>query len=107
MVLASWKIAPALMCGNAVVYKPSELAPVTGVFLADILHHAGLPPGVLSVVHVSFGLSSMQECSCCEYFACSIQDNWLTKLQFMHFDPFNSFHLPSLLLISFSRFYTV
>ncbi|VDN02023.1 unnamed protein product [Thelazia callipaeda] len=47
---ASWKIAPALMCGNVVVYKPSPLAPITSVLLAQILQAAGLPDGVLSVL---------------------------------------------------------
>ncbi|EFO25562.1 aldehyde dehydrogenase [Loa loa] len=50
MLTASWKIAPALMCGNAVLYKPSPFAPVTGVLLAQILQAAGLPDGVLSVL---------------------------------------------------------
>uniref|UniRef100_A0A0R3RVF2 Aldedh domain-containing protein n=1 Tax=Elaeophora elaphi TaxID=1147741 RepID=A0A0R3RVF2_9BILA len=45
MQTAAWKIAPALMCGNAVVYKPSPFAPVTSVLLAQILQAAGLPDG--------------------------------------------------------------
>lgn len=54
MQTASWKIAPALMCGNAVIYKPSPFAPVTSVLLAQILQAAGLPDSVLSVLQVHF-----------------------------------------------------
>ncbi|MCP9257640.1 NAD/NADP-dependent betaine aldehyde dehydrogenase [Dirofilaria immitis] len=50
MQTASWKIAPALMCGNAVIYKPSSFAPLTSVVLAQILQAAGLPDGVLSIL---------------------------------------------------------
>ncbi|VDM42010.1 unnamed protein product [Toxocara canis] len=50
MQTASWKIAPALMCGNAVIYKPSPLAPLSSLVLALILQKAGLPDGILSVV---------------------------------------------------------
>ncbi len=50
LVIASWKIAPALACGNTVIVKPAQLTPVTVLLLADILMKAGLPPGVLSVL---------------------------------------------------------
>ena len=50
LVIASWKIAPALACGNTIVVKPAQLTPVTVLMLADILMEAGLPPGVLSVL---------------------------------------------------------
>jgi len=46
-----WKIAPALAFGNAVVWKPSELTPLCAVRVAEVLEEAGLPPGVLNVVH--------------------------------------------------------
>ncbi len=50
LVIASWKIAPALACGNTVVVKPAQLTPLSLLRLADILMEAGLPPGVLSVL---------------------------------------------------------
>ena len=50
LVIASWKIAPALACGNTVVVKPAQLTPLSVLMLADILMEAGLPPGVLSVL---------------------------------------------------------
>lgn len=46
----SWKTAPALACGNSVVYKPSPLSPVTPLILAEILKSAGLPDGVFNVI---------------------------------------------------------
>jgi betaine-aldehyde dehydrogenase len=50
LVIASWKIAPALACGNTVVVKPAQLTPLSVLILADILMEAGLPPGVISVL---------------------------------------------------------
>ena len=50
LVIASWKIAPALACGNTVVVKPAQLTPLSLLRLADILMETGLPPGVLSVL---------------------------------------------------------
>jgi betaine-aldehyde dehydrogenase len=48
--IACWKAAPALACGNAMIFKPAELTPFTAVKLAEILEEAGLPPGVFQVV---------------------------------------------------------
>ncbi len=50
LVIASWKIAPALACGNTVVVNPAQLTPLSVLKLADILMEAGLPSGVLSVL---------------------------------------------------------
>ena len=50
LLMVAWKIAPALAAGNTVVLKPAEFTPLTALCLAEIAHHAGLPPGVLNVV---------------------------------------------------------
>jgi acyl-CoA reductase-like NAD-dependent aldehyde dehydrogenase len=49
-VIASWKIAPALACGNTAVVKPASQTPLTALWIADVLGEAGLPAGALSVV---------------------------------------------------------
>jgi len=49
-LLFAWKTVPALLCGNAQVVKPASTAPLTPLALAECLHEAGLPPGVLNVV---------------------------------------------------------
>lgn len=49
-VIASWKIAPALACGNTAVVKPASQTPLTALALAEILYEAGLPEGTLSVL---------------------------------------------------------
>jgi aminomuconate-semialdehyde/2-hydroxymuconate-6-semialdehyde dehydrogenase len=51
LYLLSWKIAPALAVGNTAVAKPSELTPMTAYLLCEICREAGLPPGVLNIVH--------------------------------------------------------
>jgi len=48
--IACWKAAPALACGNAMIFKPAELTPLTAMRLADALKEAGLPDGVFNVV---------------------------------------------------------
>ncbi len=48
--IACWKAAPALACGNAMIFKPAELTPLSAVKLEEILLEAGLPPGVFQVV---------------------------------------------------------
>ncbi|HWL95175.1 MAG TPA: aldehyde dehydrogenase [Phycisphaerae bacterium] len=51
LYLLSWKIAPAIATGNTAVAKPSEVTPMTAYMLSEICIEAGLPPGVLNVVH--------------------------------------------------------
>ncbi len=48
--IACWKLAPALACGNSMVFKPSETTPLSALKLAEILHESGLPAGVFNVV---------------------------------------------------------
>lgn len=50
-LLSTWKLAPALAAGNPVILKPAEWAPLTASMLGDLANEAGLPPGVLNVVH--------------------------------------------------------
>jgi len=50
IAIPAWKVAPALAFGNTVVLKPAELVPGSAWALADILHRAGLPPGVFNLV---------------------------------------------------------
>ncbi|MDP1529540.1 MAG: aldehyde dehydrogenase [Rhodoferax sp.] len=50
MIMAAWKIGPALAAGNSVVLKPSEKSPLTALRLAELALEAGLPPGVFNVV---------------------------------------------------------
>lgn len=51
LYLLTWKIAPAIACGNTVVCKPSELTPRTASLLGEVLNEAGLPKGVVNIVH--------------------------------------------------------
>ena len=51
LYLFTWKIAPAIAAGNCVVAKPSEITPLTAFLLGEILQEAGLPKGVLNIVH--------------------------------------------------------
>ncbi|MBD8872910.1 aldehyde dehydrogenase [Rhodanobacter sp. DHB23] len=51
LYLFTWKIAPALAAGNAVVAKPSEITPCTAALLGELSTEAGFPPGVLNIVH--------------------------------------------------------
>ncbi|MEO8069032.1 MAG: aldehyde dehydrogenase family protein, partial [Flavobacteriales bacterium] len=51
LYLFTWKIAPALAAGNCVVAKPSEVTPMTAYMLSALCNEAGIPPGVLNIVH--------------------------------------------------------
>lgn len=50
LLMAAWKIAPALACGNTVVLKPAETTPLTALKLAEIIQEADLPPGVVNII---------------------------------------------------------
>ena len=50
LLMACWKVAPALACGNTVVLKPSEYTPLTALVLAELCKEAGVPDGVVNVV---------------------------------------------------------
>ncbi len=50
LLMAAWKIAPALAAGNTVVLKPAEQTPLTALLLAEVCNEAGLPPGVVNIV---------------------------------------------------------
>jgi aminomuconate-semialdehyde/2-hydroxymuconate-6-semialdehyde dehydrogenase len=60
LLLLTWKVAPALVCGNTVVVKPSEETPATATLLAEAMKEAGVPNGVYNVVH-GFGPDSAGE----------------------------------------------
>ena len=51
LLLFTWKVAPALACGNTIVAKPSEETPGSATLLAEVMHEAGLPAGVFNLVH--------------------------------------------------------
>ena len=50
LLMAAWKLAPALACGNTVVLKPAETTPLTALLFAEICEQAGLPAGVVNIV---------------------------------------------------------
>jgi aminomuconate-semialdehyde/2-hydroxymuconate-6-semialdehyde dehydrogenase len=60
LLLMTWKVAPALACGNTVVVKPSEETPSTATLLGEVMKEAGVPDGVYNVVH-GFGPGSAGE----------------------------------------------
>lgn len=60
LLLLTWKVAPALACGNTVVVKPSEETPASATLLAEVMQSAGIPAGVYNVVH-GFGSNSAGE----------------------------------------------
>lgn len=59
-LLMTWKVGPALACGNTVVVKPSEETPQTTALLGEVMNAVGIPPGVFNVVH-GFGPGSAGE----------------------------------------------
>ncbi len=59
-LLMTWKVGPALACGNAVIVKPSEETPATALLLAEVMRDVGIPAGVYNVVH-GFGPQSTGE----------------------------------------------
>lgn len=60
LLLMTWKVAPALACGNTVVVKPSEETPATATLLGEVMQAVGMPAGVYNVVH-GFGENSAGE----------------------------------------------
>ena len=60
LLLLTWKLAPALAMGNCIVAKPSEETPGTATLLAEVIHDAGVPPGVFNLLH-GFGPNSTGE----------------------------------------------
>ena len=50
LLMAAWKIAPALACGNTVVLKPAETTPLTAMKLSELIRDAGVPPGVVNII---------------------------------------------------------
>ena len=60
LLLMTWKVGPALACGNTVVVKPSEETPGTATLLGEVMNKVGVPPGVYNVVH-GFGSGSAGE----------------------------------------------
>ena len=50
LYLLTWKIAPAIACGNTVICKPSELTPMTAYLLTDCIIESGIPPGVINII---------------------------------------------------------
>lgn len=60
LLLMTWKVGPALACGNAVVVKPSEETPTTATLLGEVMNEAGVPKGVYNIIH-GFGPDSAGE----------------------------------------------
>ena len=60
LLLMTWKVGPALACGNTVIVKPSEETPATATLLGEVMNEVGMPTGVYNVVH-GFGPDSAGE----------------------------------------------
>ena len=60
LLLMTWKVGPALACGNTVVVKPSEETPATATLLGEVMNEVGIPPGVYNVIN-GFGGGSTGE----------------------------------------------
>src|SRR3546814_2517576 len=60
LLLMTWKVGPALACGNTVVIKPSEETPRTAALLGEVMNTVGVPEGVYNVVH-GFGSGRSEE----------------------------------------------
>ncbi|CAG9169194.1 2-hydroxymuconic semialdehyde dehydrogenase [Cupriavidus laharis] len=60
LLLMTWKVGPALACGNTVIVKPSEETPATATLLGEVMAHVGIPNGVYNVLH-GFGPGSAGE----------------------------------------------
>ena len=60
LLLMTWKVGPALACGNTVIVKPSEETPATATLLGEVMNKVGVPPGVYNVLH-GFGPGSAGE----------------------------------------------
>jgi len=70
LYLFTWKVAPAIAAGNCIVAKPSEVTPMTAYLLGEILTEAGLPPGVLNILHGqghSVGQAIVERSTYCTY----------------------------------------
>ncbi|GMQ94380.1 MAG: betaine-aldehyde dehydrogenase [Acidimicrobiia bacterium] len=57
--IAAWKSAPALACGNTMIFKPAELTPVTAMLLAEVYEEAGVPSGAFNVVQGDYRVGQM------------------------------------------------
>jgi aldehyde dehydrogenase (NAD+) len=55
LAIPAWKIAPALICGNAIVFKPASATPYAATLLTEVFEEAGIPPGVLNLITGSGG----------------------------------------------------
>lgn len=49
--MMTWKLAPALACGNSIVFKPSEVTPLSALRMASLIEEAGFPPGVVNIIN--------------------------------------------------------